>query len=432
MHSLSELLKKIRDREKIILDEHQIKHAPTIGKMYEGLTRQLLDHSNLDKYGVKIVSGFIQVATEQSGQIDCMVVIGEGNRIPQTDDFVYPIHQVLAVIEVKKNLLAAEMADAYKHLNDTLRLSTLYFRRQEEEKTLDFSAARPAAEYMCLFGERAPRYEESHRLPFHNRVVYQTLVRDFLTPVRIAIGYNGYKSEQNLRSSISRLYNKKANKQGYGVINMPNLMISDGFSIIKTNGLPYEGLWDEQYGWGWLASSSSNPLLLILELLYDRIELALNVTVDRGVDLKNEVLHPLAFGIPIETEQGMGWSYAIIMEELRRDEPQNREWAPLEISRSQKDLLVLLGDHGELPADAPVLKNFKIRYALEDVYELARPLLEARFLLNSDGTLSIGHADTAVANVDDKWYCGNDAGGRFTQWIAARSSSQSSTEMGRC
>ena len=29
MYALSELLKKIRNREKVVLDEHQIKHAPS-------------------------------------------------------------------------------------------------------------------------------------------------------------------------------------------------------------------------------------------------------------------------------------------------------------------------------------------------------------------------------------------------------------------
>ncbi|MFJ4085394.1 DUF6602 domain-containing protein [Pseudomonas psychrophila] len=417
MYALSELLKKIRDREKVVLDEHQIKHAPTIGKMYEGLTKELLNQSKLDEYGVKVVSGFMQVGEEQSVQIDCMIVIGEGVPVPKTDEFTYPTHQVLAVIEVKKNLMATEMADAYDHLNDTLRLSKLDYQRQEDENTLEFSTARPAAEYMCLFGEPAPRYEESRSLPFHKRAVYHTLVRERLTPVRIAIGYNGFKSEQNFRNSINRFYDNKVNKQGYGVINMPNLMISDGFSVIKTNGLPYQGFWSELDGWGWLASSSSNPFLLILELLYDRIELALGVTVDRGPDLQEEVLHPLMLAKPVQTEQGMGWSYMVLTAKVPKDEPQSREWTPLEISSFQKDLLALVHEHGELSNDDPTLTNFKKQHTIEDIHGLVQPLLEARFLLSSNGTLSVGPTDLAVAKVGEQWYCGNDAGGRFKQWI---------------
>lgn len=422
MYALSELLRKIRDREKAVFDECQIKHAPTIGKMYEGLTKELLNQSKLDEYGVKVVSGFMQVGTELSGQIDCMIVVGEGTPVPQTDEFIYPIHQVLAVIEVKKNLLSTEMADAYDHLNGTLRLSRLDYQRQEDEDTLVFSTGRPAAEFMCLFGEPAPRYEESRFLAPHKRVVYHTLVRERLTPVRIAIGYNGYKSEQNFRSGIDRLYENKANKQGYGVINMPSLMISDGFSVIKTNGLPYRGLWSEELGWAWLASSSSNPLLLMLELLYDRIELALGVTVDRGQDLLEEILHPLIFAKPVQTEQDVGWSYTVITAPLPNDEPQYRKWAPLETSYILTELLALLSKHGELATDDPALTALKRRYTPETIHELVQPLLEARLLFSNNGKFSIGPAGLAVARVKDKWYCGSNAGGRFEQWIVAMES----------
>jgi len=418
MHVLSELLKKISDREKAILNNFPIEHAPTIGKMYEGLTKQLLKESKLDEYGVNVVSGFIQVSGERSGQIDCMIVVGNGSRIPHTDDFVYPIDRVLAVIEVKKNLFATEMSEAYHHLNDTLRLSRLAYKHQEDEKTLQFSTARPALEYLDLFGEVAPHYDENHLLPLHKRVIYHALVRDSLTPVRIAIGYNGYRSEEGFRRGVGGLYNNNANKEGYGVINMPNLMISDGFSIVKTTGLPYRGFWDEEGGWGWLASSSSNPLLLILELLYDRIELALNVEIDRGPDLEDEVLYPLMLARPVQLEQQVGWSYGIITAPLPKDEPRSREWAPLEISEYQKQLLDLLYTEGELSGDDPSLVRFKSIHAVADVYEFVRPLLDARLLVNSNGTLSIAPVEILIVSVAGKWYCASEKDGRFQQWLA--------------
>lgn len=43
-----------------------------------------------------------------------MVVIGEGDMVPETDEFIYPICQALAVIEVKKNMHAAELGEAYR------------------------------------------------------------------------------------------------------------------------------------------------------------------------------------------------------------------------------------------------------------------------------------------------------------------------------
>jgi hypothetical protein len=415
MRVLSDLLKKISDREKEVLGAHEIRHAPTIGRMYEGLTKRLLNHDELDRHGVKVVSGFMRSGSTLSGQIDCMVVIGEGDVVPETDEFIYPICQVLAVIEVKKNMYAAELGEAYRHLNDTLRLSKADYQKLQDEGKLNFDASRPAEEYLNLFGELPPRYEESRTLPFHKRVVYHHLVRERLTPVRIAIGYNGYKSEHNLRSALSKLFDGKANTLGYGVLNMPNLIISDGFSIIKMNGLPYRGVWDDRFGWAWLASSSSNPFLLILELLYDRIELVLGSSVDRGVDLEEEVLNALAFATPIKTEKGMGWNYMLIDADQPENEPKNLGWSPLEISIAQLELLKLVLALRELQLDHALMKKWQNQYEVENIAQTLASLLDARYLISNGKMLSVALVDLAVQNVCGRWYCA-EAGERFQQW----------------
>lgn len=169
---------------------------------------------------------------------------------------------------------------------------------------------------------------------------------------------------------------------------------------------------------GWLATSSTNPLLLILELLYDRIELALNLVIDRGPDLEDEVLCPLMLAKPAETEQGMGWTYTVITAPLPKDEPRSREWAPLEISSPQMDLLVLLREHGAQSTINPALVHFMNQHAIDDVYAFAKPLLEARILLSNNGTISIAPGGVAVVKLNGRIYCGQNSGGRFGQWIA--------------
>ncbi|MCA6958278.1 hypothetical protein LF936_16035, partial [Pectobacterium polaris] len=57
--------------------------------------------------------------------------------------------------------------------------------------------------------------------------IYQSLVIDQLTPVRIAIGYNGYKSEYNSRWSF---YNHYSDMRKFRTFKIPSLLISDGFS----------------------------------------------------------------------------------------------------------------------------------------------------------------------------------------------------------
>lgn len=77
-----------------------------IGGMYEGLTKEIVEKSLFDGMNLRVVSGKItnQVDGKLSDQIDCMVVIGNGTKLPYSGDYIYDIDQVIMVIEVKKNL----------------------------------------------------------------------------------------------------------------------------------------------------------------------------------------------------------------------------------------------------------------------------------------------------------------------------------------
>ena len=51
---------------------------------------------------IKVASGEITNKEKKySNQIDCMVVFGEGEKTPYTEDYIYDINQVIMVIEVK-------------------------------------------------------------------------------------------------------------------------------------------------------------------------------------------------------------------------------------------------------------------------------------------------------------------------------------------
>jgi hypothetical protein len=151
---MADVLKAIMDREKAVLDEHEVKHGPTIGDMYEGLTISILERLNLSALGLKIVSGFVRAGEVLSGQIDCMIVMGEGEKIKFLERYIYPARQVLAVIEIKKTIYSNQFEEAYGQLADVLRIARLDLSLQEAEDSLEFSTTRPAMEYMKLFGER--------------------------------------------------------------------------------------------------------------------------------------------------------------------------------------------------------------------------------------------------------------------------------------
>ncbi len=420
MKILAEILRKLVDQKLPLMNGHRSKQSTLTGSMYEGLTIELLEKIDLSRYGVKVVSGSITSEDEESKQIDCMVVIGDGTPFHGTPSFSYPIEQVLAVFEVKKSLRKAGLTKAYEQLEAVFQLSKRDYKRREAQHTLKFTTARPAMEYRSLFGEEPCHYEDNATLPFDRRVIYHSLVRDMLTPLRIAIGYNGYQTEKALRGGIFSLYEENVGVPGYGVINMPNLVISEGYSVIKLNGMPYKGFWNEDAEeWCWLGSSSVDPLLLILEFLYDRVEMKLGVTLDRGDDQGEEPWLPLIISKPI-VRSGLtsGWSHRYNDVPIPEQNPQLRIWAPLAISNTEKEFLRLIHEHGPQSAESQKLNAFKNEYEIDDIRESMRSLISARVVLNADYHFHICPGDWRVAKVRGQFYCGDNAGQRFESWLS--------------
>lgn len=103
-----------------------IGHNPTIGDMYEGLTLQIMEKSIFKDFNLHVVSGkIVNVSGKFSNQIDCMIVIGDGEKLPYSDNYIYSINNVIAVIEVKKKLFSNELSEAYDNLKSVVDLGLL-------------------------------------------------------------------------------------------------------------------------------------------------------------------------------------------------------------------------------------------------------------------------------------------------------------------
>lgn len=99
---VADFLQALIREEQTKLDGYTLQHRPTIGKMYEGLTSEILKKSIPASLNLRVVNGFIQFGHDElSGEMDCMLVQGEGEQIPYTDSYKWHIDNVLAVIEVK-------------------------------------------------------------------------------------------------------------------------------------------------------------------------------------------------------------------------------------------------------------------------------------------------------------------------------------------
>lgn len=412
MFDLSKKLKMLAEEAVEKLNSHRIKHGPTIGDMYEGLTKEILNHINLNQYGMKICKGFIQVDDEMSPQIDLMIVKGDGEKIPNTDYFIYTIDKLVAVIEVKKNLYLKEINSAYTALNAALHLANKYYRRQSHNELKFYT--RPAEEFKALYGHYPA--SECGEMTFEKIFIYKTLIDESLSPLRIAIGYNGFKSEKTFRKGIAGIYNNKELVPGYGAKNMPNLITCGDFSCVKTNGMPYIGHWSK-IGWSFLATSNSNPFLLLLEVICDRIELITSEKIDRGQDDNQEVLTPLMSAFPVGVDEGVAWSYSsfenIEMESTIRD----KKWAPVPINKIQHKLIDLISISGRINLSSDVIIDFINKNNIKNFSEVLGHLVSNNLVADIDGDLMIAPAEVKTALIDGELYCASNVGRIFEKWI---------------
>ena len=267
--TIAELLHRFIEAERTRLDQFHLSHGPTIGLMYEGLTSEVLNRAIPKDLGLSVASGFI---TDDSGhlspQIDCMLVSGNGEPIPYTNFYKWHIKEVIAVLEIKKTLYSSELVESYDTLRAVLDNQSRYVRFGKSSRTYDISSALRA--FSEITGTIAPERSKVQSLPFDKEMIYHALICERISPVRIALGYDGFQSEYSLRESLAKFVEKTLMKPGFGVTSYPQLIISGQYSLAKMNGQPYSPPQDKGDWWNFLASSCANPVKLILEFIWTR------------------------------------------------------------------------------------------------------------------------------------------------------------------
>lgn len=331
------------------IERSGITHAPTIGAQFEGLTGSLLKRMIPAELELQVVSGFVQgIDGSLSGQIDCMLVRETGEPVPQVPgQYKWPIKDVLAVFEVKKTLFGVDLTDAHDQLQSVMALLFPYLDSIKPSDGISIEA--PRYVYGQILGEPAPRGEEFEGLPFNKEQLYRILVNDHIAPVRVILGYFGYKTEHSLREGFLDFLDKHTGKPGYAGSYLPSLIVCGQNSIIKTNGQPfYFGAWGDEILF--FASSSQNPVLWILNLILTKISHQYVAPEWYGRDLSIDRFAPLLWGKAVDLGTKKGWEYSAhpISSKALETIPAltKEEWQPIQISQDQAVLLQLIGNDG--------------------------------------------------------------------------------------
>lgn len=285
--TLAALLEALRTTEAEVLKKHDIKHGPTIGDMYEGLTRDILSRAIPAELGLKVVEGFVEgLDGEKSNQADVLLVRGDGRQIPYTDKFIWPIKDVLAIFEVKKTLYGDSLADAFSKM------------RKVSELHKAFHAAGGYAGRNVKFGHKNfakltgfyPKFSDVDDLPAPLPQIQYALLMEQLAPIRIILGYEGYVDEQGLRKGVGALLTEQGAGANRGFLSLPSLVVCRKFSVIKSNGMPYYCPLHDFAGWWYvMASNSENPTRLLLEMIWTKIsaEMDVSLPMDDSLDQEN-------------------------------------------------------------------------------------------------------------------------------------------------
>lgn len=415
------MLENLRQAEAKRLDEVDIKHAPTIGEMYEGLTQDLLDRAIPPGLNLKIVSGFaIDGNGETTGQLDCMLVRGEGMPVPYTSGkFQWHVKDVLAVFEVKKTLFGSDLGEAYQQLKSVSEITSSWLGKATGDAEFNLSASMRA--YANCTGEVAPPPDAWVTMDPARHLLYHTIMFDQIAPVRVMLGYFGYSTEGGLRRGFLSLLEQNLQVHGFGPPTLPNLIIANGATLVKLSGHPYHHPLKADGYWPVLASSHINPTLLILEAIWTRISYLHSIPELFGEDLELERLSPFIEARPVivdEQEYACGWMYRETPMTAKQlaDGPDHIEWAPIELDDEQNVVLDLLCKHDVYTTD-PDLLGF-LKRSGRDPDTFFRSLIETN-LVAIDGTrLALTTVQCAIMVLPDgRIVAGENNTGRLERWV---------------
>jgi len=417
--TVADLLKAFSDEERAKLDAEDLVHGPTIGAMYEGLTKELVDRSLPENLGLRVVPGFTHFNGVLSGELDCMLVRGEGEKIPYTSKFKWHIKDVIAVFEVKKTLTAEDLSDSYNHLREVAKLYSDYIESEEAEG-VKVNIRWPNRIFSQMTGVVAPEPQRIEELPFDLEMIYHTIVSELLGPIRIVVGHHGWKKEKTLRDHIAKLLeNRLKNPQGMGVGSFPQLIIGGEFSLVKANGCPYvpplvKGMWP------FLLSSNHNPLRILLELIFSKLDLMYETNLTDDDSVEQEAMSPCLRARAVQKDGRSGWEYIYddLSEKTLRERGETYAWEPTELTTKQFHVINLLCRGASVREDDPTF----IEYVSKEpggMDAFVNSLIATQLVARNGPELALTTIEcTALITPEGKFVAGENNAGQMNYWLA--------------
>jgi hypothetical protein len=374
--TVADILRALQKHEERQLSIQNISHGPTIGAMYEGLSRTILAQMVPPQLRLKLVQGFVSgPAGTLSTQIDCMLVVGDGTSVPHTDSFVWPVQKVLAVVEVKKNLHTAELQASYNVMSSVLAQFHSYVVDGINDRSVNIR--------FCELMGRFPTDDVA------DQACLTYFAHDYQAPIRIVLAYDGFVTETSLRDGFLRHLSERllVRRPIICPYEFPNLIICGENTVLRYNGHPYLRVAEKNGIWPLLATSSANPLHFVIQTLWYRFatDFAFPYPFDSSVAIARTT--PFLATRFFKGHDGLlGIEYAKCVSQPVEANPGTVDWKPITLSLEEWLLLRVIQIRGLANANAPELLKWcaKNRINLAD----ARQKLEdERLIVEKEGQL---------------------------------------------
>lgn len=381
----SGLLAAFMAAEKAVVDSFDMPHMPTLGSAYEHIVMDGIDQKFIlpPRLDLRVVTGFI---AGLDNQIDAMLVQGEGVRYGRTDKFIYPIDQVLCVVEVKKTMSKEDLDDGIGHLADVQKHFLKRFA--ESDGADDGEDVGQAYEtFTKLTGRAAPSPQELDLAPVEDRLLLTTLVRQMFAPMTVLLGFEGYSTEHGLREAFLDVVEAASGQETTASPDLlPSLISVGDLSLVKCSGQPYVA-WDEADGWVLFASTRHNAALVLLEFLWTKIERFCKVKMPFGPEVEMETLEKVMTANAVHHDGRDGWYFnaSTKKEKQLRQRPPSVRLEPIRLSAGAISLTNQLLFGGGVIQLNQKLRDYIRREHGEDLSKAAAELVRtSAFRLRGD------------------------------------------------
>lgn len=417
IRTVEDLIKNLIEVGKSRIDDTAILHRPTIGDMYEGLTKSVLEKAVFEGLNLNIVIGsFIQNKKgELSHEMDAMLIEGEAKQLPFTEKYIVAEDQVIAVFQVKKTLNKSLLSEAYFNLKNVYDICEL-----ENSAAYTFRILTDSYKGVFKMGKHSSKPVTNYFQSTTAEHIWHCLRAEACLPLRIVIGYRGYASESGLRDSFKGFLEENRLVSGFSPLHFPNLIMSDQFCLLKGNGMPYISA-IENGTWPFYNSSSNKPVLHLLEFIWSRLSYRYELDPQIfGDDLEIECVNRFLNCNIVNIMGQRGWNYHY------DDFPGNyftqpippENWEPVSISKEQHHVIAYLCKYG-------FLKLTKINWCLEIInskVDVEPFIIE---LVNTGLVYIDSHKQLAlltdhcrcIALPNIGFVAGDDKTGKLTRWV---------------